>query len=72
MTDCELLRIDKKAMTKRCTGSTSFPTCSWPICWPEHAYEEDLGTISFNSSEKRLARVLLLLARFGKEGNPSL
>jgi CRP/FNR family cyclic AMP-dependent transcriptional regulator len=33
-------------------------------------YEEDLVDQLFNSSEKRLARVLLLLARFGKEGTP--
>ena len=33
-------------------------------------YEEDLVDQLFNSSEKRLARVLLLLANFGKEGKP--
>jgi CRP/FNR family transcriptional regulator, cyclic AMP receptor protein len=33
-------------------------------------YEEDLVDHLFNSSEKRLARVLLLLANFGKEGRP--
>jgi CRP/FNR family transcriptional regulator, cyclic AMP receptor protein len=33
-------------------------------------YEEDLVDQLFNSSEKRLARILLLLARFGKEGTP--
>ena len=32
--------------------------------------EEDLVDQLFNSSEKRLARALLLLARFGKEGEP--
>ena len=32
--------------------------------------EEDLVDQLFNSSEKRLARVLLLLANFGKEGPP--
>jgi CRP-like cAMP-binding protein len=32
--------------------------------------EEDLVDHLFNSSEKRLARVLLLLANFGKEGTP--
>jgi len=32
--------------------------------------EEDLVDLLFNSSEKRLARVLLLLANFGKEGRP--
>jgi CRP/FNR family cyclic AMP-dependent transcriptional regulator len=33
-------------------------------------YEEDLVDQLFNSNEKRLARILLLLAHFGKEGVP--
>jgi CRP/FNR family cyclic AMP-dependent transcriptional regulator len=33
-------------------------------------YEADLVDQLFNSSEKRLARILLLLAQFGKEGKP--
>jgi CRP/FNR family transcriptional regulator, cyclic AMP receptor protein len=33
-------------------------------------YEEDLVDQLFNSSEKRLARILLLLAHFGEEGKP--
>jgi len=33
-------------------------------------YEEDLVDQLFNSSEKRLTRILLLLAHFGKEGTP--
>ncbi len=33
-------------------------------------YEEDLVDQLFNSSEKRLARILLLLAHFGKAGVP--
>jgi len=33
-------------------------------------FEEDLVDQLFNSSEKRLARVLLMLAHFGKEGPP--
>src|SRR3954471_9352007 len=33
--------------------------------------EEDLIDQLFNSSEKRLARLLRLLANFGKEGNPT-
>jgi CRP/FNR family transcriptional regulator, cyclic AMP receptor protein len=33
-------------------------------------YESDLVDQLFNSSEKRLARILLLLANFGKEGTP--
>jgi len=32
--------------------------------------EEDLVDQLFNSSEKRLARLLLLMANFGKEGKP--
>ena len=35
-------------------------------------YEEDLVDQLFNSSEKRLARVLLLLAHFGKDGKPEV
>jgi CRP-like cAMP-binding protein len=33
-------------------------------------YEADLVDQLFNSSERRLARVLLLLSRFGKDGRP--
>jgi CRP-like cAMP-binding protein len=35
-------------------------------------HEEDLVDQLFNSSEQRLARVLLLLAHFGKDGNPEV
>jgi CRP-like cAMP-binding protein len=35
-------------------------------------YEEDLADQHFNSSEKRLARVLLRLAHFGKEDQPEV
>ncbi len=35
-------------------------------------YEEDLVDQLFNSSEKRLARLLLLLAQFGKQGAPEI
>ena len=35
-------------------------------------YEEDLADEAFQPSEKRLARVLLLLAHFGKEGKPEI
>jgi CRP/FNR family cyclic AMP-dependent transcriptional regulator len=69
MTDCELLRIDKKAMILALHREQSFSDL-----FVEHLltrnirYEEDLVDQLFNSSEKRLARTLLLLARFGKEG----
>jgi len=69
LTDCSVMRVAKKTMLK--------------VLHEEHAmsdvfvvylltrnirYEEDLVDQLFNSSEKRLARMLLLLAHFGKEG----
>jgi CRP/FNR family cyclic AMP-dependent transcriptional regulator len=45
-----------------------FPICSWLLLTRNVRYEEDLVDQLFNSSEKRLARVLLLLAHFGKDG----
>src|ERR1700757_2913474 len=47
-----------------------FPICLWGICWRGTAVTKKTCDQLFNSSEKRLARVLLLLARFGKEGIP--
>ena len=71
MTDCELLRIDKKAMMlalhREHTFSDLFVTY---LLARNIRYEEDLVDQLFNSSEKRLARLLLLLAHFGKEGAP--
>ena len=47
------------------------PSCSSRISWLATVrVEEDLVDQLFNSSEKRLARTLLLLANFGKEGQP--
>jgi hypothetical protein len=51
------------------------PICLWRICWPgTHDTKKIWLTNSFNSSEKRLARVLLLLSHFRKgvvpETNP--
>jgi len=71
MTDCELLRIDKKAMMlalhREHTLSDLFVAY---LLARNIRYEEDLVDQLFNSSEKRLARLLLLLAHFGKEGEP--
>ena len=41
-------------------------------CREEFESEEDLIDQLFNSSERRLARMLLLLSQFGKEGTPQL
>jgi CRP/FNR family cyclic AMP-dependent transcriptional regulator len=71
MTDCELMRIDKKvmmlALREEHTLSDMFTT---HLLERNIRFEEDLVDQLFNSSEKRLARALLLLARFGKKGVP--
>jgi CRP-like cAMP-binding protein len=71
MTDCELLRVDKKAMMNAVHGEHAFSDMFVAYLLARNIrYEEDLVDPQFNSSEKRLARVLLLLAHFGKEGIP--
>jgi len=71
MTDCKLMRIEKKAMMlalhQEHTLSDMFTAY---LLGRNIRYEADLVDQLFNSSEKRLARTLLLLARFGKEGMP--
>src|ERR1700733_12122906 len=71
LTDCELMQIDRKAMMlalhREHTLSDMFVAY---LLGRNIRYEEDLVDQLFNSSEKRLARILLLLARFGKEGVP--
>jgi CRP/FNR family transcriptional regulator, cyclic AMP receptor protein len=71
MTDCELLRIDKKAMMLALHREHPFSDLFVEYLLARNIrYEEDLVDQLFNSSEKRLARILLLLAHFGKEGVP--
>ena len=71
MTDCELLRIDKKAMMLALHREHRFSDLFVSYLLARNVrYEEDLVDQLFNSSEKRLARLLLLLAHFGKEGIP--
>jgi len=71
MTDCELLRIDRSAMMSALHREHSFSDMFVAYLLGRNIrYEEDLVDQLFNSSEKRLARVLLLLAHFGKEGVP--
>jgi CRP-like cAMP-binding protein len=71
MTDCAVLRIDKKAMMEALHREHSFSDMFVAYLLTRNIrYEEDLVDQLFNSSEKRLARVLLLLAHFGKEGKP--
>jgi CRP/FNR family transcriptional regulator, cyclic AMP receptor protein len=71
MTDCEILRVDKKTMMEALHREPAFSEMFVAYLLARNIrYEEDLVDQLFNSSEKRLARVLLLLAHFGKEGIP--
>jgi CRP-like cAMP-binding protein len=71
MTDCVILRIDKKAMMQALHRKHEFSDLFVAYLLSRNIrYEEDLVDQLFNSSEKRLARVLLMLARFGKESTP--
>ena len=71
MTDCVVLRIDKKAMMQALHREHTFSDMFVAHLLARNIrYEEDLVDQLFNSSEKRLARILLLLAHFGKEGKP--
>jgi CRP/FNR family transcriptional regulator, cyclic AMP receptor protein len=71
MTDCEVLRIDKKAMMLALHREHTFSDLFVAYLLARNIrYEEDLVDQLFNSSEKRLARILLLLAHFGKESAP--
>jgi CRP/FNR family cyclic AMP-dependent transcriptional regulator len=71
MTDCATLRIDKKAMMEALHREHEFSDLFVAYLLARNIrYEEDLVDQLFNSSEKRLARILLLLAHFGKEGIP--
>jgi CRP/FNR family transcriptional regulator, cyclic AMP receptor protein len=71
MTDCQLLRIEKKAMMDALHREHALSDVFVSYWLARNIrYEQDLVDQLFNSSEKRLARVLLLLAHFGKEGVP--
>ncbi|MGC2185932.1 MAG: Crp/Fnr family transcriptional regulator [Terriglobales bacterium] len=71
MSDCQLLRIEKKAMMNALHREHAFSDMFVAYLLARNIrYEEDLVDQLFNSSEKRLARVLLMLAHFGKEGVP--
>ncbi len=69
MTDCVLMRIEASAMVKVLHEQHSFSDIFVRyLVGRSRRHEEDLVDQLFNSSEKRLARVLLLLARYGKNG----
>jgi len=69
MTDCSVMKIDKKSMNEVLHREQVFSDMFVGYLLARNIrYEEDLVDQLFNSSEKRLARILLLLAHFGKEG----
>jgi CRP/FNR family transcriptional regulator, cyclic AMP receptor protein len=71
MTDCAVLRIEKRAMVETLHREHTLSDLFVAYLLTRNIrYEEDLVDQLFNSSEKRLARVLLMLAQFGKEGIP--
>jgi len=71
MTDCEIMRLEKAAMIRVLHEEPAFSEMFVShLLVRTSRVEEDLVDQLFNSSEKRLARALLLLANFGKEGRP--
>jgi CRP/FNR family cyclic AMP-dependent transcriptional regulator len=69
LTDCSVMRIEKKYMMEVLHREHAFSDIFVTYLLTRNVrYEEDLVDQLFNSSEKRLARVLLLLAHFGKDG----
>jgi CRP-like cAMP-binding protein len=69
MTDCSVMRIDKQSMVDVLRHEHEFSDMFIAYLLARNLrYEEDLVDQLFNSSEKRLARILLMLAHFGKEG----
>ena len=71
MTECKIMRIDKSAMIKVLHDEPTFSEFFVAhLLTRTMRVEADLVDQLFNSTEKRLARALLLLANFGKEGRP--
>jgi len=71
MTECEVMRLEKAAIVRVLHKEPAFAEMFVAhLLARTIRVEEDLVDQLFNSSEKRLARALLLLANFGKEGRP--
>lgn len=67
----KIVRVDKVAMVRALHDQPTFSELFLSYVLSRNMrVEEDLVDQLFNSSEKRLARVLLLLAHIGKEGKP--
>jgi CRP-like cAMP-binding protein len=71
-TECTVMRIEKSAMVAVLRDEPVFSALFVAHLLTRNIrLEEDLVDQLFNSSEKRLARVLLLLADLGKDGKPA-
>ena len=71
LTGCEVLRVERVEIERALRDNSAFSLMFIAhILARKSRVEADLVDQLFNSTEKRLARVLLLLANFGKEGRP--
>jgi CRP/FNR family cyclic AMP-dependent transcriptional regulator len=71
MSECEIMCVEKSALVRVLREESAFSEMFVShLLRRTIRVEEDLVDQLFNSSEKRLARALLLLANFGKEGRP--
>jgi CRP-like cAMP-binding protein len=71
MTECEIMRLEKATMIRVLHEEPAFSEMFVShLLARTIRVEADLVDQLFNSSEKRLARALLLLANFGKDGRP--
>jgi CRP-like cAMP-binding protein len=71
MSVCEIVRLEKQGMIRVLHDEPAFSELFLDYLLSHNTrLEEDLVNQLFNSSEKRLARALLLMANFGKEGKP--
>jgi len=71
LSECSIVRLEKRAAIRVIHNEPEFSELFLAYILSRNIrIEEDLVDQLFNSSEKRLARVLLLLANFGKDGKP--
>jgi CRP-like cAMP-binding protein len=71
MTESQVVRVSKAEMVRVLQGEPRFAELFMTHLLTRNSrVEEDLVDQLFNSSEKRLARTLLLLANFGQDGGP--
>jgi CRP/FNR family cyclic AMP-dependent transcriptional regulator len=73
LSDCVLLKIGKQEMVRVLAKEQALSEVFVAFLLARNArIQEDLIDQLFNSSEKRLARILLLLAQFGKDNQPEI